>query len=118
MNSDIVSKVYYLDRAERFQVEKPFNWSTELDVLNGLPKSNHLVTPHAVTIHDINDGTHTSLDTHGFAFVKSTTFLNREDFDNEALIEATYYSEIEDLLWRERPDISGIAFLGHQVGRR
>lgn len=33
--------------------------------------------------------------------------------DDEALIEDTYYAEVEDLLWRQFPDISGIAFLGY-----
>ncbi|CAD6441552.1 8cb51d38-37e5-4b3e-8cad-3d6bbc0c8fb8 [Sclerotinia trifoliorum] len=80
-------------------MEKPFNWSSELAGLPGLPDSNHLVTPQTVTIQDI------------------PTSLKPEHFNNEDIVEASYYSEIENLLWKERADLTAIAVLGHQLGQ-
>ncbi|KAI9656532.1 MAG: hypothetical protein M1821_004739 [Bathelium mastoideum] len=118
MAGDVASRIYYLDRAERFEREKPFNWSTELAALPNLPESNHVVSPQSVIVHDIRERSPASLDVEGFAFVKSPTSLKPDDFDDEATIETRYYSEIEELLWKEYPQFTGMAFLGYQVRKR
>lgn len=118
MGGDIVSKICHLSRSERFSTEKPFNYSAELAILPGIPPSNHEVSFEPVTVHDVREYESPRLETHGFTFSKSQTGLSSEDFDDEALVERVLYPELEDLLWKERPDLSGIAFLGHQVSSR
>jgi len=118
MIGDITSNIYYLDRDERFQTEKPFSWSAELAFLPGLPPSNHIFTRHLTKIRDVRGRDFTDVDTQGFTFIQLPTSLKPEEMDNEALVEAIYYPEIEDMLWSQFPDISRIAFLGHQSRKR
>lgn len=115
MPTDVIANINYLDRQKRYLSEKPFSWSSELACLPDLPSSNHVTVPHPVKIHDLRGSSPAHLDTHGFTVVQAKTSLRPEDMSNEALIEATYYSEIEDLLWREIPGLTGIAIFGHQV---
>lgn len=115
MMDKITSKIYHLDRAKLYETEKPFNWSAELACLPGLPGSNHVFTSQTVNINDVRGCTPPSLDTQGFEFVKSTTSLKPEDFDNDNLIQTTFYSEIEKVLFEQLPDVTAVAFLGHQV---
>ncbi|KID60292.1 methyltransferase, partial [Metarhizium brunneum ARSEF 3297] len=114
----ITSNIYHLDRAKLYETEKPFNWSAELACLPGLPGSNHVFTSQTVNINNVRGCTPPSLDTQGFEFVKSTTSLKPEDFDNDNLIQTTFYSEIEKVLFEQLPDVTAVAFLGHQVRKR
>lgn len=115
MSGDITSNICYLDRDERFQTEKPFSWSTELAFIPGLPPSNHISTHHLAKIRDVRGCESINLDTQGFAFLHVPTCLKPEEVDDEALVESIYYAEIEEMLWSQFPDISRIAFLGHQA---
>lgn len=115
MSGDITSNICYLDRDERFETEKPFSWSTELAFIPGLPPSNHISTQHLAKIRDVRGCDSTNLDTQGFAFLRVPTCLKPEEVGDEALVESIYYAEIEEMLWSRFPDISRIAFLGHQV---
>lgn len=76
----------------------PYTYAYEAP--DGRPQTNVGQDPHPVVIHDARGNeSKFSLDTTGFAFVKSPS--EEKDFLNEEAIRAVYYKEVEELLKRE-----------------
>jgi hypothetical protein len=98
---DVVTELLFLKKDSKYDTEKPYTLQYEPD--GDLPRSNCERVPAAqINITDIRGREHEFTKAkHGFQIVELESKLDREDFYNEAAVEATYYQELKEMLKRE-----------------
>ncbi|KAH8682291.1 methyltransferase CmcJ [Xylariales sp. PMI_506] len=98
----VKSEVNYLKRLPLYQSEKPFQLFIPIEKDAPDQRTSNLeFEPRECTFRDIRDSLQDySLDTHGFQVEECPTNLDFPSFQDRAIVESRYFSEVEQILKR------------------
>jgi len=110
--------VWYLERLDLYKDEKPYMITFDPTGFGG-QKTNHKYSQHEVLMTDVRgrEGDFT-LAKQGFQFLKWSTALVFQDFDDENVIRERYYPEIVEQVQNVFPDAVEVSVLTHLLRKR
>ena len=113
---DFETIIPYLKRDQLYNKIKPFSASFRVENVTEEQSSNHMFEYKPMTVHDLrgNEGGFT-LDTNGFCFMKTPTFVTSEKANNIASYQELYFKEIENFLYNHFPQYSRFECMDLQV---
>lgn len=114
VNEDIRTELMYLVKDARHETEKPYD--LRFDAGSAIPRTNMANESRPVVIHDFRHLQNSrSLQEYGFTSAKIERMLTAAEFSSDKIVEAIYYPEVINLLWRQFPGAAEIKILEHIV---